>query len=90
MGCFEREEEAIFKYVRDEVVTSEIWTVLVEEENGESKVISRFKIRPSIAEVESVLYNLVQSNWSITKSARFSRDLVSNVRGKMLVKTTLV
>ncbi|KAJ6417321.1 hypothetical protein OIU84_003102 [Salix udensis] len=68
--------------VRDGAVSGEKWTVLVEEEGGELKVVSRFKARPSIVEVENVLYNLMAINSPITKSAKFFKDLVSNVTGR--------
>lgn len=81
-GILSKRKGMIFKCVRDGVVSGERWAVLVEEEGGELKVISRFKTRPSIGEVENVLYNLMAINSPITKSAKFLRDLVSNVTGK--------
>nr|KYP47108.1 hypothetical protein KK1_031265 [Cajanus cajan] len=45
-------------------------------------VVSSFKARPTIGEVENVLYNLMAINSPITKSARFIKGLVSNVTGK--------
>ncbi|KAJ7981621.1 protein of unknown function (DUF1995) [Quillaja saponaria] len=80
-GILSKRKGVIFKCVRDGVVSGEKWNVLVEEE-GELKVISRFKARPSIGEVENVLYNLMAINSPITKSAKFFKDLVSNVTGK--------
>lgn len=81
-GVLSRRKGVVFKCVRDGVVSGERWAVLVEEEGGGLKVISRFKTWPSIAEVENVLYNLMAVNSPITKSAKFLRDLVSNVTGK--------
>ncbi|KAG2682137.1 hypothetical protein I3843_11G178500 [Carya illinoinensis] len=81
-GLLSKRKGVIFKCVRDGVVSGERWTVLVEEETGELKVVSRFKTRPSITEVENVLYNLMAINSPITKSAKFLKDLVSNVTGK--------
>ncbi|KAK4781859.1 hypothetical protein SAY86_015961 [Trapa natans] len=81
-GILSRRKGVVFKCVRDGVLSGEQWSVLVEEEGGEMKVISRFKSRPSIVEVENVLYNLMAVNSPITKSAKFLRDLVSNVTGK--------
>jgi hypothetical protein len=81
-GVLSRRKGVIFKCVRDGVVSGERWAVLVEEEGGGLKVISRFKTRPSIAEVENVLYNLMAVNSPITKSAKFLRDFVSNMTGK--------
>ncbi|KAG6423809.1 hypothetical protein SASPL_114212 [Salvia splendens] len=45
-------------------------------------VIFNFKSRPSIVQVETVLYNLMAINSPVTKSAKFLKDLVSNVTGK--------
>lgn len=80
-GILSKRKGVIFKCVRDGVLSGERWNVLVEEE-GQLKVVSKFKARPSIGEVETVLYNLMAINSPITKSARFLRDLVSNVTGK--------
>lgn len=80
-GLLSKRNGVIFKCVRDGVLSGEKWTVLVEEE-GKLKVISSFKVRPSIGEVENVLYNLMAINSPVTKSAKFLRDLVSNVTGK--------
>ncbi|KAK3199465.1 hypothetical protein Dsin_022880 [Dipteronia sinensis] len=80
-GILSKRNGVIFKCVRDGVLSGERWNVLVEEE-GDLKVITRFKARPSIGEVEIVLYNLMAMNSPITKSAKFLRDLVSNVTGK--------
>ncbi|KAJ8754619.1 hypothetical protein K2173_010710 [Erythroxylum novogranatense] len=84
-GVLSKRKGVVFKCVRDGVVSGEKWSVLVEEEEedkGELKVVSRFKTRPSIGEVENVLYNLMAINSPITKSAKFLRDLISNVTGK--------
>ncbi|XP_034678668.1 uncharacterized protein LOC117908924 [Vitis riparia] len=80
-GVLSKRKGVVFKCVRDGVLSGEKWTVLVEEE-GELKVVSRFKARPAIGEVENVLYNLMAINSPITKSAKFLRGLVSNVTGK--------
>lgn len=81
-GVLSKRKGVIFKCVRDGVVSGEKWFVLVEEEGGELKVISTFKVRPSIAEVENVLYNLMAMNSPVTKSVQFFTNLVSNVTGK--------
>ncbi|ESQ47812.1 hypothetical protein EUTSA_v10021080mg [Eutrema salsugineum] len=83
-GVLSKRKGVIFKCVRDGVVSGERWNVLVEEEegNGTLKVVSQFKARPSIDEVELVLYNLMAMNSPITKSAKFLKDLVSNITGK--------
>ncbi|KAI3804769.1 hypothetical protein L1987_26571 [Smallanthus sonchifolius] len=80
-GLLSKRNGVVFKCVRDGVLSGERWSVLVEEE-GELKVVSRFKTRPSIVEVENVLYNLMAINSPITKSAKFLKGLVSNVTGK--------
>ncbi|KAJ8560998.1 hypothetical protein K7X08_027188 [Anisodus acutangulus] len=82
-GILSNRKGVMFKCVRDGVLSGENskWYVFVEED-GELKVVSRFKTRPSIVEVENVLYNLMAMNSPITKSAKFFKDLVSNVRGK--------
>ncbi|KAF4394596.1 hypothetical protein F8388_020421 [Cannabis sativa] len=81
-GILSKRRGVIFKCVRDGVVSGEKWSVLVEEEDGELRVISKFKARPSIGEVENVLYNLMAVNSPVTKSVKFLKDLVSNVTGK--------
>ncbi|XP_004487614.1 uncharacterized protein [Cicer arietinum] len=80
-GILSKRKGVIFKCVRDGVVSGEKWNVLVEEE-GEMKVISSFKVRPTIGQVENVLYNLMAINSPLTKSAKFIKELVSNVTGK--------
>ncbi|KAK3021970.1 hypothetical protein RJ639_045665 [Escallonia herrerae] len=80
-GLLSKRKGMVFRCVRDGLLSGEKWSVLVEEE-GQLKVISRFKERPSIHEVENVLYNLMAINSPITKSAKFLKDLVSNVTGK--------
>ncbi|KAI3702949.1 hypothetical protein L6452_28703 [Arctium lappa] len=80
-GLLSKRNGVVFKCVRDGVLSGEKWSVLVEEE-GELKVVSRFKSRPPITEVENVLYNLMAINSPITKSAKFLKGLVSNVTGK--------
>ncbi|KAK7401897.1 hypothetical protein VNO78_13746 [Psophocarpus tetragonolobus] len=80
-GILSKRKGVIFKCVRDGVVSGERWNVFVEE-GEELKVVSSFKTRPTIGEVENVLYNLMAINSPITKSAKFIKGLVSNVIGK--------
>lgn len=80
-GLLSKRKGVIFKCVKDGVLSGERWNVLVEE-GEELKVVSSFKIRPTIGEVENVLYNLMAINSPITKSAKFIKGLVSNVTGK--------
>ncbi|KAL6609702.1 hypothetical protein ACP70R_039671 [Stipagrostis hirtigluma subsp. patula] len=63
----------------------ESWVLMVESDapakEGEFRVVSRLKRRPTIGEVETMLYNLMAANSPVTKSARFLREMVSNVTG---------
>ena len=64
----------------------ESWVLMVENDGGapvgqEFRVVSRLKKRPTIGEVETMLYNLMAANSPVTKSARFLREMVSNVTG---------
>ncbi|KAM7260600.1 hypothetical protein ACFE04_011273 [Oxalis oulophora] len=82
-GILSKRKGMIFKCVRNGVLSGEKWNVLVEEEGkSEMKLVSSFKVRPSIEEVEMVLYNLMAMNSPITKSAKFFKNLVSSVTGK--------
>lgn len=80
-GILSKRKGVVFKCKRDGVLSGERWSVLVEEE-GEMQLVSTFKARPAIGEVENVLYNLMAINSPITKSAKFLKGLVSNVTGK--------
>lgn len=80
-GVLSNRKGVVFKCVTDGVLSGEKWAIFVEE-GGEMKPISKFKSRPSIAEVENVLYNVMAINSPITKSVKFFKDLVSNVTGK--------
>ncbi|XP_021863371.1 uncharacterized protein [Spinacia oleracea] len=86
-GLLSKRKGVVFKYVRDGVVSGQKWEVFVEEEGegNQLKVVSRFKSRPSISEVENVLYNLMAVTSPITKSAKFLKDLVSKVTGRKSV-----
>lgn len=85
-GVIKKRRGVVFKCVEDGIVSNEEWVIMVEDEEGEDKeklkVVSKFKRRPSIVEVESVLYNLMAVNSPITKSVKFLKDLASNVMGK--------
>ncbi|KAJ8617796.1 hypothetical protein MRB53_013982 [Persea americana] len=80
-GILSRRKGVVFRCVSSSS-SNEGWVVLVEEEKGELKVVSRFKKRPSVGEVENVLYNVMAVNSPVTKSVKFIRDLVSNVSGE--------
>ncbi|KAL7103512.1 hypothetical protein ACP275_08G183900 [Erythranthe tilingii] len=81
-GIFSKRKGVVFKCVKNGVSSGENWYILVEEDDGNLRVVSRFKSRPPISEVENVLYNLMAINSPVTKSAKFLKDLVSNVTGK--------
>ncbi|XP_020586519.1 uncharacterized protein LOC110028844 [Phalaenopsis equestris] len=84
-GVLSRRKGVVFKWVKDEGMMGEGWVVMVEDEGkkkGELQVVSRFKRRPEIGEVENVLYNLMAANSPVTKSVKFFRDLASNIAGK--------
>lgn len=82
-GLLSKRNAVVFRCVKDGIISGEAWAVLVEDETkkGELKVVTRFRKRPSMAEVENVLYNLMAANSPVTKSVKFLRDLVSNVTG---------
>lgn len=76
-GILSKRKGVIF---RSGLSTGGEWSVWVEE--GDLKLVSRFKARPSLVQVENVLYNLMAINSPVTKSVKFLRDMVSNVTGK--------
>ncbi|MCL7026433.1 hypothetical protein MKW94_027090 [Papaver nudicaule] len=80
-GLLSKKKAVVFRNARDGVLSGEQWLVLVEEE-GKLKVVTKYKKRPTITEIENVLYNLMAVNSPVTKSVKFFRDLVSNVTGK--------
>ncbi|KAL8130792.1 uncharacterized protein LOC141711495 [Apium graveolens] len=71
-GILSRRQGVIF-------TSGEEWSVWVEE--GDFKLVSTFKARPSLAQVENVLYNFMAINSPVTKSVKFLRDMLSNVTG---------
>ncbi|KAI3838545.1 hypothetical protein MKW92_014479 [Papaver armeniacum] len=83
-GLLSKKKAVVFRNARDGVLSGEKWLVLVEEEEeeGKLKVVTKYKKRPTIGEIENVLYNLMAVNSPVTKSVKFFKDLVSNVRGK--------
>ncbi|KAI3964143.1 hypothetical protein MKW92_046211 [Papaver armeniacum] len=83
-GLLSKKKAVVFRNAKDGVLSGEKWIVLVEEEEeeGKLKVVTKYKKRPTISEIENVLYNLMAVNSPVTKSVKFFRDLVSNVRGK--------
>ncbi|MED6191603.1 hypothetical protein PIB30_001882 [Stylosanthes scabra] len=80
-GLLSKRKGVVFRCVRDGVVSGEKWNVFVEE-GEEMKVVTTLKARPTIVEVENVLYNLMAMNSPITKSVKFIKGLVSNVTGR--------
>ncbi|KAG6480588.1 uncharacterized protein LOC122013782 [Zingiber officinale] len=85
-GVLSRRRGLVLKCARDGVVSGEEWMVMVEQEGEELKTVTSFKKRPSIVEVENVLYNLMAANSPVTKSVKFISDLVSNVTGRKASK----
>ena len=81
-GLLSKKKGAVFRCVKDGILSGDGWAVLVEDEEkkGEMKVVMRFRKRPSMAEVESVLYNLQAANSPVTKSVKFFKQLVENVQ----------
>ncbi|CAN6452093.1 unnamed protein product [Victoria cruziana] len=85
-GLLSRRKGVVFRYAKDGIPANARWEVLVEEEGGgagggELRVVTRFKKRPSVGEVETVLYNLIAANSPVTKSVKFVKDAVSRASG---------
>lgn len=85
-GLLSNKKGVLLRCVEGGRFGGESWVLMVEddapEEEGEFKVVSRLKRRPTIGEVETMLYNLMAANSPVTKSAKFLRELVSNVTGR--------
>lgn len=86
-GLLSRKKGVLLRCVEGGRFGGDSWVLMVEEEGQEGpapefKVVSRLKRRPTIGEVENMMYNLMAANSPVTKSARFLRELVSNVTGR--------
>ncbi|XP_078171816.1 plant/protein (DUF1995) [Carex rostrata] len=86
-GILSSRRGAVMRCVRDGKAGGEPWLVMVQEgdrdrDRGEMKVVTRFTKRPSIVEVETVLYNLMAANSPLTKSIKSVSDFVRNVTQK--------
>lgn len=86
-GILNSRRGAVMRCVRDGKAGGEPWLVMVQEgdrdrDRGEMKVVTRFTKRPSIVEVENVLYNLMAANSPLTKSIKSVSDFVRNVTKK--------
>lgn len=84
-GILSSRRGAVMRCVRDGKAGGEPWLVMVQEgdrDRGEMKVVTRFTKRPSIVEVENVLYNLMAANSPLTKSIKSVSDFVRNVTQK--------
>uniref|UniRef100_A0A0A9GIK8 DUF1995 domain-containing protein n=1 Tax=Arundo donax TaxID=35708 RepID=A0A0A9GIK8_ARUDO len=86
-GLLSKKRGVLLRCVEGGRFGGESWVLMVENDDGapegqEFKVVSRLKRRPTIGEVETMLYNLMAANSPVTKSARFLRGLVSNVTGR--------
>ncbi|CAM0954764.1 unnamed protein product [Alopecurus aequalis] len=88
-GLLSKKKGVLLRCVEGGRFGGESWVLMVEEEDEgaagapEFKVVSRLKRRPTIGEVENMMYNLMAANSPVTKSARFLRELVSNVTGRI-------
>uniref|UniRef100_J3M8L1 DUF1995 domain-containing protein n=1 Tax=Oryza brachyantha TaxID=4533 RepID=J3M8L1_ORYBR len=83
-GLLSKKKGVLLRCVEGGRFGGESWVLMVEDdapEAGQFKVVSRLKRRPTIGEVETMLYNLMAANSPVTKSARFLRGLVSSVTG---------
>ncbi|KAF0927081.1 hypothetical protein E2562_029840 [Oryza meyeriana var. granulata] len=84
-GLLSKKRGVLLRCVEGGRFGGESWVLMVEDdaapEVDQFKVVSRLKRRPTIGEVETMLYNLMAANSPVTKSARFLRQLVSNVTG---------
>ncbi|XP_062181588.1 uncharacterized protein LOC133885844 [Phragmites australis] len=84
-GLLSKKRGVLLRCVEGGRFGGESWVLMVEDDapakQGEFKVVSRLKRRPTIGEVETMLYNLMAANSPVTKSARFLREMVSNVTG---------
>ena len=85
-GLLSKKRGVLLRCVQAGRFGGESWVLMVENDDGapegqEFKVVSRLKKRPTIGEVETMLYNLMAANSPVTKSARFLREMVSNVTG---------
>ncbi|KAF3320595.1 hypothetical protein FCM35_KLT15291 [Carex littledalei] len=82
-GILSSRRGVVMRCVRDGKAGGEPWLVMVQEgDRGEMKVVTRFTKRPSIVEVETVLYNLMAANSPLTKSIKSVSDFVRNVTKK--------
>jgi hypothetical protein len=85
-GLLSKKTGVLLRCVDGGRFSGESWVLMVEADapakEGAFRVVSRLKRRPTIGEVETMLYNLMAANSPVTKSARFLREMVSNVTGK--------
>ncbi|KAJ4792508.1 ATP synthase subunit delta [Rhynchospora pubera] len=82
-GFLNSRKGVVLRCVRDGKASGEPWLVMVQEgDKEEMKVVTRFTKRPSIGEVETVLYNLMAANSPLTKSVKSVSDFVKNVTKK--------
>ena len=83
-GLLSKKKGVLLRCVEGGRFGGESWVLMMEDEEKEPelKVVSRMKRRPTVGEVENMMYNLMAANSPVTKSARFLRELVSNVTGR--------
>uniref|UniRef100_A0ACD5U1S3 Uncharacterized protein n=1 Tax=Avena sativa TaxID=4498 RepID=A0ACD5U1S3_AVESA len=86
-GLLSKKKGVLLRCVEGGRFGGESWVLMVEEGEEASapefKILSRLKRRPTIGEVENMMYNLMAANSPVTKSARFLREVVSNVRASV-------
>lgn len=78
-GVLSRKRGVVFRCVKDGGLgAGEGWEVMVEGEGGKMELVTKFKRRPAMGEVENVLYNVMAMNSPVTKTVKFLRNLASS------------
>lgn len=80
-GVLSRKRGVVFRCAKDGglgVGGGEGWEVMVEGEGGKMELVTKFKKRPAMGEVENVLYNVMAMNSPVTKTVKFLRNLASS------------
>lgn len=75
-GVLSRKRGVVFRCTNDGGLGGgDGWEVMVEGEGGKMEMVTRFKRRPAMGEVENVLYNVMAMNSPVTKTVKFLRNL---------------
>lgn len=78
-GVLSRKRGVVFRCAKDGGLGGgEGWEVMVEGEGGKLELVTKFKRRPAMGEVENVLYNVMAMNSPVTKTVKFLRNLASS------------